>query len=115
MADKQTEIALQLFIEADKAQMTLGDLEMGFEEMQKQLKKVGRGSEEFKTLTTAMAGTSAEIKNIELSFEGLDKEQVASELGSVAGGIGDVTASLVLMGGENETIEQMGASIYKFT
>jgi hypothetical protein len=60
-----------------------------------------------------MAQTSGEIKNMELAFEGLDKEQIASELGSVAGGIGDITASLVLMGGENETIEQMGASIEK--
>ena len=29
-----------------------------------------------------MAQTSKEIKNIELSFEGLDREQVASEIGS---------------------------------
>jgi hypothetical protein len=93
--------------------MTLGDLEEGFDAMQKRLRKVGRGSEEFKTLTTAMAQTTAEIKNIELGFEGLDREQIASELGSVAGGIGDVTASLVLLGGENETIEQIGASIEK--
>ena len=110
MADK---IALEFDLTADKAQMTLGELEKGFDEMKEALKNVGRGSEEFKTLTTAMAQTTAEIKNIELAFEGLDREQVASELGSVAGGIGDVTASLVLMGGENETIEQIGASIEK--
>ena len=60
-----------------------------------------------------MANTSKEIKNIELGFEGLDREQVASELGSVAGAVGDVTASLVLMGGESETMEQIGASIEK--
>ena len=109
MADDK--VALEIFIEADKAQMSLGDLEKGFDSMKDRLKEVGRGSEEFKTLSTAMAQTTKEIKNIELGFEGLDKEQVASELGSVAGGIGDVTASLVLMGGENETIEQIGASI----
>ena len=111
MADDK--VALEIFIEADKAEMTLGDLEAGFDSMKERLKNVGRGSEEFKTLSTAMAQTSAEIKNIELAFEGLDREQVASELGSVAGGIGDITASLVLLGGENETIEQIGASIEK--
>lgn len=111
MADDK--VALEIFIEADKAQMSLGDLEKGFDSMKERLKEVGRGSEEFKTLSTAMAGTSAEIKNIELGFEGLDREQIASEFGGLAGGIGDVTASLVLMGGENETIEQMGASIEK--
>jgi len=110
MADK---IALEFDLTADKAQMTLGELERGFDEMKARLKEVGRGSEEFKQLSTAMAQTTAEIKNIELGFEGLDREQIASELGSVAGGIGDITASLVLLGGENETIEQIGASIEK--
>ena len=111
MADDK--VALEIFIEADKAQMSLGDLEKGFDSMKERLKEVGRGSEEFKTLSTAMANTSKEIKNIELGFEGLDREQVASELGSVAGAVGDVTASLILMGGESETMEQIGASIEK--
>lgn len=109
MADEK--ISLEVAVQADKAQMTLGDLEDSFEVMSNRLKEVGRGSEEFKTLSTAMAQTTAEIKNIELGFEGLGKEEIASQLGSVAGGVGDVTASLVLMGGENETIEQMAASI----
>ena len=111
MADEK--ISLELFIEADKASMTLGDLEQGFEQMSERLKQVGRGSEEFKTLSNAMARTSAEIKNIELGFEGLDREQVASELGSVAGAVGDLTASFVLLGGESETMEQIGRNIEK--
>ena len=111
MADDK--IALEIFIEADKANLSLGELEQGFDAMKEQLKGVGRGSEEFKKLSSSMANTTAEIKNIELGFEGLDKEQVASELGGLAGGIGDVTASLVLMGGENETMQQMAASIEK--
>jgi hypothetical protein len=113
MADDK--IALSIEIEADRAQMSLGELEEGFDGLREKLKATNRGTEEgrkqFKELSTQMAQTSAEIKNIELAFEGLDREQVASELGSVAGGISDVTASLVLMGGENETIEQMAASI----
>ena len=113
----EDEIALKIVVESERAQMSLGELELGFKGLQEKLKDTNRGTEEgrkqFKELASQMAQTSAEIKNIELSFEGLDREQVASELGSVAGGIGDVTASLVLMGGENETIEQMGASIEK--
>ena len=109
MADDK--ISLEIFVEADKANMSLGELEDGFESMKNRLKEVGRGSEEFKTLSTAMAQTTGEIKNIELGFEGLGKEEIASQLGSVAGGVGDITASLVLLGGENETIEQMAASI----
>lgn len=112
MADDK-KITLEVAIEADKANMTLGDLEEGFDLMSKRLKEVGRGSEEFKTLTTAMANTSLEIQNVEASFEALDSNAVAGEMGALAGGIGDVTASLVLMGGENETIQQIGASIEK--
>ena len=111
MADDK--ISLQIEIEADKASLSLGELEKGFDSMKERLKDVGRGSAEFEQLSTAMAESSAEIKNIELGFEGLDRDQIASEFGGMAGGIGDVTASLVLMGGENETIEQIGASIEK--
>jgi len=115
MADDK--IALSIEIEADRAQMSLGELEQGFDGLKEQLKATNRGTEEgrkaFKELSGQMALTSKEIKNIELGFEGLDSEGVASEFGGLAGGIGDVTASLVLMGGENETIEQMGASIEK--
>ena len=62
MADDK--ISLEVAIQADKAQMTLGDLEESFEVMSDRLKKVGRGSKEFKTLSTAMAQTSKEIKNL---------------------------------------------------
>jgi hypothetical protein len=119
MAIENTEgsIALNVVVKTDKANLSLGELEDGFEALQTQLKQTNRGTKEgrkqFDLLATQMAQTTAEIKNIELAFEGLDKEQVASELGSVAGGIGDITASLVLLGGENETIEQIGASIEK--
>ena len=111
MADEK--ISLELFIEADKANLSLGELEQGFDAMKDRLKDVGRGSAEFKELSVAMAQTTSEIKNIELGFEGLDKEQIGSSLGGLAGGIGDVTASLVLMGGENETMQEMAASIEK--
>ena len=115
MADDK--IALSIEIEADRAQMSLGELEKGFDGLKEKLKAQERVTDEgkaaFNRLATQMAQTSGEIKNMELAFEGLDKEQIASELGSVSGGIGDITASLVLMGGENETIEQMAASIEK--
>jgi hypothetical protein len=113
----EDKIALKIEIEADRAQMSLGELEDGFDELRKKLKATNRGTEEgrkqFAELSTQMAQTSKEIKNIELGFEGLDREQVASELGSVSGAVGDITASLVLMGGENETLEQIGTSIEK--
>ena len=115
MADDK--IALSIEIEADRAKMSLGELEEGFEGLQKKLKAQERVTEEgrakFKKLATQMAGTSKEIKNMELSFEGLDREQVASEIGSVAGAVGDLTTSFILLGGENETMEEVGRNIEK--
>ena len=115
MADDK--VALEIFIEADKAQMSLGDLEAGYKGLREQLEATDRSTEEgrakFKKLATQMAGTSKEIKNMELSFEGLDREQVASEIGSVAGAVGDLTTSFILLGGENETMEEVGRNIEK--
>ena len=115
MADDK--IALSIEIESDRANMSLGELEDGFEELQKKLKATNRGTDkgrkEFKRLATQMAQTSKEIKNIELSFEGLDREQVASEIGSVAGAVGDLSASLFLLGGENESLAQTALNIEK--
>ena len=104
-------ISLKINLEANTANMTLKELETHFETMKTRLKDVGRGDAEFEKLSRAMAKTTAEIKNIEIGFEGLDRTQIASELGAVAGGISAITASLILMGGENETMREMGQSI----
>lgn len=115
MADEK--ISLEIFVEADKADLTLGQLEEGYEQLSDKIKKVDRrteaGKKEFKRLASQMAQTSKEIKNMELSFEGLDREQVASEIGSVAGAVGDLTTSFILLGGESETLEDVGRSIEK--
>ena len=115
MADDK--ISLEIFVEADKADLTLGQLEEGYEQLSDKIKKVDRrteaGKKEFKKLATQMAQTSKEIKNMELSFEGLDREQVASEIGSVAGAVGDLTTSFILLGGESETMEEVGRNIEK--
>lgn len=104
-------ISLKINLEANTANMTLQELEDHFEAMKTKLKGIGRGDAEFEKLSRAMARTTAEIKNIEIGFEGLDRTQIASELGAVAGGISAITASLILMGGENETMREMGQSI----
>ncbi len=115
MADDK--IALSIEIEADRAQMSLEDLETGYKNLRKQLEGTKRNTEEgraeFKRIATTMAQASAEIKNMELSFEGLDREQVASEIGSVAGAVGDLTTSFILLGGESETMEEVGRNIEK--
>jgi hypothetical protein len=106
-------ISLKVLLEADTANMKLGQLEEHFAALQERIREVPRGSKEFDQLSHSIARTSAEIQNIEAGFEGLGNEAVAGQLGGLAGGIGEVTASLVLMGGENETMQEMAASIEK--
>ena len=108
MAEK---IALEIFIEADKANLSLGELQEGFEAINEELKNTEKGTERFNELSTAMVNTSKEVKNLEASFEGLDNQQLADEFTTLAGGITDVTAAFILMGGESETIDELAGSI----
>ena len=67
MADDK--IALSIEIEADRAQMSLGELESGYKGLREQLEGTNRRTEEgrkkFKRLSTQMALASKEIKNLE--------------------------------------------------
>ena len=105
MADEK--ISLELLIEASSSAKTLGDLKSSFTKLNEEIEKVDQGSAEFRKLQSAITKTGSKVKNLELSLESLDKEQVATALGGVTGGIGDITNALVLLGGENENMEQM--------
>jgi len=110
MAATET-ISIDIQIEAAKGAKTLGELENSLDEMNKAIREVPRGSKEFDKLSKQIASTSAEVKNLELGFEGLDKEGVASELGSVTGAIGDMTAAFILFGDESETLQEVTKNI----
>ena len=110
MAEK---IALKLDIDAKGATTSLGQLEEEAERLNKELRKVPLGSKAFNDLKTELIGVNKEIKNTELSMEALDNEQVASELGSVAGAVGDVSAAFVLFGGSGGALEGTVQSIQK--
>jgi len=99
---------IDLALSTDTANATIGDLEKSVEVLSDKLKGVDRGTEEFDRLSSKLIETNRELKNVELSLEALDSEQVASELGSVAGAVGDVTTSFILLSGEgNETLEEI--------
>ncbi len=104
---------IDLLIEGAKAATTLGELETNAENLLTALKETEVGSKEYKKLEKQLISTSRQVKNLELSFESLDNEQVASEIGSVAGAIGDVTAAFILLGGENEELEEIAQNIEK--
>ena len=110
MAEK---IALELNIDTKKSGKSLGDLEERAEQLNEELKKVPIGSQAFNDLKQELIGVNKEIKNTELSMEALDNEQVASELGSVAGAVGDVSAAFILLGGSGGALEETVQNIEK--
>jgi len=110
MAEK---VVLEFELKSGGAQKTLGDLQDDAERLNKELEKVPLGTKAFKDLQTQLVGVNKQIKNTELSMEALDNEQVASELGSVAGAVGDVTAAFVLLGGTGGALEETAQNIEK--
>ena len=110
MAEK---VALEIDINAKGATTSLGQLEEEAEILNEELRKVPLGTKAFKDLKQELVGVNKQIKNTELSMEALDNEQVASELGSVAGAVGDVSAAFILLGGGGGAIEDTVRNIEK--
>lgn len=111
MADE--EVSLKVDIDVSGGAKTLGGLRSELERLNEEIEQVPIGSQAFNDLNSQIAQTGREVKNLELGFEALDNEQVASEIGSVAGAIGDVTTGLILLGGENETLKEVAQNIEK--
>jgi hypothetical protein len=88
-------------------------LEQSAEDLTNLLKKADFGSKEFKKLKQELINVNKEIKNTELGMESLDSEQVASELGSVAGAVGDMSAAFMLLGGSGGPMEETVQNIEK--
>ena len=110
MAEK---VVVEFELKSGGAQKTLGDLQDDAERLNKELEKVPLGTKAFKDLQKQLIGVNKEIKNTELSMEALDNEQVASELGSVAGAVGDMTSAFVLLGGSGGALEETAQNIEK--
>lgn len=104
-------IGIQVEVDGGNSGKTLGDLKAQFERLNQEIEQVDVNSKEFKRLQAEIVKTGGEAKNLELSLEALDNEQVASAIGGVAGAIGDVTTSMVLLGVENENLQEMAQNI----
>ena len=96
-------IVLGLELNSGKAVKSLGDLEQKATELNNELREVPMGTKAFKDLQQQLVGVNKQIKNTELSMEALDNEQVASEMGSVAGAVGDMTGAFVSLYSWNGT------------
>lgn len=106
-------VAFKLNLDAGDAPKTLADLEKRVQDVNEELSKTEIGTKEYEALRKELVKNNKELKNLELGFEALDVEQQASELGSVAGAVGDVTSAFVLLGGESDTLQQIAENIQK--
>ena len=110
MANEKVTLEVEI-TEGGNVKGSLGAMREELDKLTKKLEQIPAGTEEFDRMAAEVAQAGREVKNLELSFEALDNEQVASELGSVAGAVGDVTTGLFLLGGENENLEQLAQNI----
>ena len=107
MAEKK----LQYKIGADASQAikSIDQLEKELEGLNEQIKDVNNKNE-FDVLARQIANANSELKNLELSMEGLDAENKASEFGSFASGLADTTTGAFALAGAmgltNSSIEE---------
>jgi len=92
---------------------TIASLEEQQRKLNEELSNTEIGTEAYRDLEKQVIRTSGELKNLELARESLDNEQFASELKSVAGGLGDMAGGLALVGASNGSIEQIVQTIAK--
>lgn len=101
-------ITIKLDLDDGGSTKSLAGLEQKLDGLKNKIKNVELGSAEFKKLQQEIVRTDTKLKNVNKSIEGMDYEQVAGEVGKLAGGVGAVTAAFVLLGGEgNETAEML--------
>jgi hypothetical protein len=100
MAEK---VVIDLAIETGRAAKNLGQLEEAAENLTELLKETDIGTKEFEELNQELIKVNKQIKNTELSMEALDNEGVASQIGAVAGAVGDMTAGFMLLGGDDDS------------
>lgn len=94
-------IELEARIDNKQTIKSIGQMEEQFEDLQKAIKET-TDPKEFKKLQRQIISVGKEIKDVELSLESLDSEQIASEVGSVVGAFSDVAGGAMLAFGASE-------------
>ncbi|MCK9308696.1 MAG: hypothetical protein M0P99_00305 [Candidatus Cloacimonetes bacterium] len=106
-------IIYNLDVNADESVKTLAKMEERLTEMKSKLKENTEvGTKEFRDLANEIKLTEGKVKNLNMSFEGLDAERITSEFGRMASGItAGITAVAVLGDDANESMEQMVSTV----
>ena len=102
MANKKIKLSFQVDGLKETAD-NVNDLEKNLEVLKNKLKETKIGSREFNELSGAISQADAKIKNLNKSFEGLDADARAGEMGKLAGGLGAIgtAAAMAFEGSED--------------
>ena len=101
-------IEVEIEVGSKQALKTLNDLETAQTQLLEQLKQTEVGTEEYRRLQKQLKTVANQVKDLELGFEALDKEQRATAIvdtfTGVAGAITAATGALTLFGVESEDL-----------
>jgi len=104
-------IEVEIEVGSKQALKSLNDLEQAQEQLLEQLKQTDIGTAEYSRLQKQLKQVGNQVKDLELGFESLDKEQRATALvdsfTGVAGAITAATGAFTLFGGESEELEEV--------
>ena len=100
---------IQFEIDIDTNLKSVEDLKKELKKLEEEFETVSVGSDRFKELGNQIKGVRSELKDIDLQFEGLDKEQRATALvdtfQGLVGAVGAVSSAFIAFGANSEAIE----------
>lgn len=104
-------INVELNVDSKEAVKSVNSLEQELEQLRAEFSKVEIGSKEFNKLGNAIKKTEGQIKDIELQFESLDKEQritaIADSFAGLAGTVEIAVGAFAALGIESEGLENV--------
>src|SRR6056300_798024 len=104
-------IEVEIQVGDRQALSTLQDLEQAQEQLLEQLKQTEIGTEEYRRLQKQLKTVGNQVKDLELGFEALDKEQrgtaIVDSFTGVAGAVTAATGALTLLGAESEDLDEV--------
>ena len=104
-------INVELNVDSKEAVKSVNSLEQELEQLREEFSKVEIGSKEFNKLGNAIKKTEGQIKDIELQFESLDKEQritaIADSFAGLAGTVEIAVGAFAALGIESEGLENV--------
>ena len=101
---------IEFEINIDTNLKSVEDLKKEIQSLEKEFETVSIGSDRFEELGAQIKKSRGQLKDIDLQFEALDREQRAAALvdtfSGLAGAIGAVSGAFIAFGAESEAIEE---------